>query len=249
MEWTQHFSKPVLKKGYDYYKSDRVKIKKTSDKFIEATVIGYQEYNLRINFENDNIKSMYCSCPFEGNCKHLASTLYYADNHSEIFKKDLDIYNIIDKMSSKELKEFIIPELLDNPELMNRFKLFVDEDIDEEFYIDKLKNSYDNSTEVYTFIDEDMQSLINAKRFDLVFRLCDILILILKEYDYEHWWDAYDNLYEKLEKLMFQLIDSDSRNQAKEFLAKVIIDTEDEGLCDAFSYVYSQYWDEEELFN
>ncbi|SDA45254.1 SWIM zinc finger family protein [Methanobrevibacter millerae] len=215
----------------------------------DTTVIVYHEYDLRINFENDCIKSMYCNCPFEGNCKHLAGVLYYADNHPEIFKSDPDIYTVMDGMSSDELREFLIPELINDYELSNKFRLFTNQDIDEEYYIEKLKNSWDNSTEVFKFIDDDMQSLINAGRFDLIFKLCDVLILILDEYNYEHMWYAYENLCEKLEKLMCQLISSECRNQAKEFMAKVILDSEDEALSDGFSFIYSKYWDTDALFD
>ena len=77
MKWNQYFSTRILDRGYDYYQINAVRVLNSSSEFIEANVMGSSLYNVRINFIEDEIVSLYCNCPYEDNCKHLAATLYY----------------------------------------------------------------------------------------------------------------------------------------------------------------------------
>lgn len=232
MNWKRHFQDVILERGYDYYKRGAVEITHSDNEFIDASI---KEYSLRIRFSGDDIKSMYCSCPYEGNCKHLAATLYYADEHPDIICEE-NVQLIPDDISCSDLRRFLSGELSASRELLNRFRLFTGQDIDEEFYIEKLIKSAENPYDVYKFMDDDIPLLISAKHFDLIFRLCDILICYIEELRYEHMWDAYDNIYDMTESLFSRLIEEGCAVRLKEFILKVIDSTEDESLCDGFSY-------------
>ena len=248
MNWKQYFPTQILERGYNYYKLDAVEIINSSKCHIDANVEGYNLYKLRITFENDNIMSMFCSCPYEGNCKHLAAALYYADNHPEIFNYEKDVENIINNVSNKDLKKFMIHEIVNDNDLLAKFKLFTNSKIDDVYYINKLKKSFSNSFNVVKFIDDDIYSLIKYEHYDLVYRLCNLIIDYLDMLDSNHEWYAFDNILDKLDTIMIRLLDLGQENCVSQFLAKVILTNDNLSISEKFSDTYSRIGDVEKLF-
>lgn len=248
MNWKKHFSQQILGRGQNYYELDAVEIINATNDHIDANVRGYDFYNLRITFKDNQIASMYCSCPYEGNCKHLATTLYYADNHPELFNHNHDVEKILNSVSEEDLRKFVLQEFLNDDNLFNRFKVFTDSKIDDDFYINKLKKSFSNSVNVIKFIDEDLDSLIEHEQYNLVFTLCDLLVAYLEELYDEHNWNAFDNILYKLDDIMMELFNSGQENKTLEFLANIILNNHNLDILERFTDIYSRIGDVEKLF-
>ena len=228
---------------------DLVKIINSSKEFIEANVEGSGFYSLRINLKDGDIKSMYCNCLYDGNCKHLAATLYYLDNHPELLKKEDEINELVLNASIDDIKSFLIQELVINTDLANKFKLFINSDIDEYFYINKLNNSLNNSFDVIKFIDDDLIYLIDSKQYDLIFKLCDILIDYCGElYDYGNY-DAFDTILDKLDTLFIHLFEVGIEKEVLNYLGNIILTNDNLDILDLLTDTYSRIGDVGELFN
>lgn len=79
MNWKRLFESHILARGYDYYCEGAVEDMEVSKDFVTADVIGTDDYEVEISFDNNEVTEMYCSCPYaEGgrNCKHMAAVLY-----------------------------------------------------------------------------------------------------------------------------------------------------------------------------
>lgn len=64
MEWQSKFQERILVRGYNYYLSGAVEDLKVYDDHIKSIVEGTEEYEVVIDIENDEVISMYCSCPY-----------------------------------------------------------------------------------------------------------------------------------------------------------------------------------------
>lgn len=248
MKWQKYFSSQILERGYDYFKDNRIEIINASNESIDANVDGYRQYNLRISFNNNDIRSMFCNCPFEGNCKHLAAVLYYADEHPEIFTQNGDIHDIIDSVSYDDLKEFLVIELSNDKDLYNRFKLYSKSEIDDEFYINKLYKSFSNPYNVIKFIDDDFELLIQAKKYDLVLNQSKLIIKYLEELYDEHDWNSFDYILNKMDTIMIRLFNLGAEDEVLEFLADIILNNENIDILEMLTDTYSRIGDVEKLF-
>ena len=184
MNWKDYFEKHILERGFDYYKSNAVRIYDYCCDEIEAQVAGSEIYNVVINFKDSDITSMYCDCPYFEEfdyCKHLAATLYYIDDHPELLEKE-DYFDLLLSLSHAEFIEFLSAELPKNRDLANKLKLFKNEDVDEEYYIDRLVKSLDNSFNILKFMDREIQDLISQNQLKLVFKL---LMMIIDHVNFE----------------------------------------------------------------
>ena len=191
---------------------------------------------------------MYCNCPYEGNCKHLAATLYYADNHPELFNLNKDVENILNNICEDDLRKFLHQEFLNDYDLFNRFKVFTNSEIDDDFYINKLKMSFSNSVNVIKFIDDDLDSLIEHKHYDLVFTLCDLLVIYLEELYYEHNWNAFDYILDKLDSIAIRIFNSGEEKKTLDFLANIILNNDNIDILEMLTDTYSRIGDVEKLF-
>lgn len=83
MKWQNLFSREVLQRGRNYYKSNRVKSLKTlDDNHYIATVRGTNKYYVSVTVTDDKISDIECDCPHaeSGNyCKHMAAVLFAID--------------------------------------------------------------------------------------------------------------------------------------------------------------------------
>jgi len=247
MDWELYFKNIILERGHDYYQMDAVEILNTSKNAIEANVMGRNIYDVRISFKGDNITSMYCSCPYDDNCKHLAAVLYYVDDHQELFSKDNDIRNLVCDSSVNDLQEFLIEELENDNDLLNRFKIFTDSDIDDDFYTKKLMNSFSKPVNVMRFIEEDIPVLIKSRQFDLVLKLSKSIVDYLEEisnYDY----DAFYIIINKLDTIMISLFNRGYKKPVLDFLADIILTNDNIEILDMLTDTYSRIGDVEKLF-
>lgn len=98
MYWEGKFLRKILDRGYGYYVDGSVYELTFDDNRLSAKVSGSEEYDVVIEFDEDDIKHMSCSCPYAAdghNCKHMAAVLYewfsdeYDDEEDDI---DFDDY-------------------------------------------------------------------------------------------------------------------------------------------------------------
>ena len=250
MQWQKHFESKILNRGYDYYKSNAVRIYNHSNESVEAQVAGTSIYNLKINFKDSQIKSMYCNCPYGGNCKHLAAALYYIDDHPELFEKTDEHLEILSSLSHAELYEFLSKELPKNPDLLNKLKLYKNMDVDIEYYQNKLKNCFDDSYKVIKFIDDDIHDLKDARQIDLILTFFRYIITYgEEELCYYSKYDDFDEIIDKIDDLINQLADEGFEDEVCDFLADYILNSDNFSISEIFTDTYSRFRSVEELFD
>lgn len=109
------FQSQIIYRGNEYYRDGHImKCFKTDNGYF-AKVLGSDEYNVRINIDDENIV-MSCDCPYGDNCKHEYATLLAIDdgNFKEIkllpqkLKSTYNLAEFIKLIPENELKDFII---------------------------------------------------------------------------------------------------------------------------------------------
>lgn len=91
-QWQKMFIGLILSRGADYSCKGAVTNLKRDATHLEADVVGSKTYHVQINFKNNSIEHMHCSCPYaadkERNCKHMAALLFtaFAPNKAKEFK-------------------------------------------------------------------------------------------------------------------------------------------------------------------
>lgn len=79
-----HFDDLTIKRGYQYYKQDRVtQLSLSAPRTITAVVVGSEPYRVIMNL--DSISSSLCDCPVNRTCKHMIAVLLvyaYRQNRS-----------------------------------------------------------------------------------------------------------------------------------------------------------------------
>ena len=140
------FLEHIAKRGYEYYKENKVKNIVLNKNSINGQVQENKIYDVEIEIVNDDIENIKCSCKNfkEGNkCKHLAAMMYYVQNHCKEYieehKKRLK--NNINKIDNDIFKEYIINEIINNNKLKTQViekfqKYFEIKDIS--IYIEKI---------------------------------------------------------------------------------------------------------------
>ena len=238
--WKDYFEDIILERGFDYYESGAVRIYDCSVEQVEAQVAGSMIYDVNIYFKDSEITSMYCDCPYEDNCKHLAATLYYLEDHPELLKKE-DYNELLISCSYDELIEFLASELPINPSLANKLKIFKNQGVSEDYYINKLENSFSSSMNILKFLNEDIQELIKIKQYDLVFKLCKLVIDYINEELKYGEFHLLDDVIYKLGGITTQLRDVDEAyNGICDFLEYAIITSEDYFILDELTDAMSR---------
>ena len=247
-DWKANFSDVILGRGLEYCESNAVRTYTCSGSHISAQVAGSKMYNVSIYFENMEISSMHCDCPYEGNCKHIAATLYYLDNHQDLMNHE-DYSDLISSLTYDELVEFLYEELPKNPDLANKLKLLKNHEADSRWFHDKLENCFNSPVRVIDFMNEDLQNLKNAKQINLLFSLLKRIVDYLAELNYYGQYDAYDDVLDTVESVINNLLDLGYEKQTCDFLEEFILNSEDECVLDIFTDTYSRYRSVEELFD
>lgn len=242
--WKRYFDGKILNRGMNYYESNAVRLYSYSNTHVYAQVAGTMIYDVDIYFDDDlQIKSMHCNCPYYDNCKHLAATLYYLEDHPEVLKKE-DPIDLITSCSHADLIEFLTRELAQNPELLAKLKLYKNKGVNEEFYINKLENSFSSSSEILRFLNMDCGDLIEFKQYDLLFKLCKLIIDWVnakREYGY---FDDLEDIINKLDDITTQLRDVDEAHEGIcDFLEYAIATSDDEFILDVLTDAMSRNGD------
>jgi len=249
--WKGKFNSEILGRGLDYYDDDRVAIRNISPMRVEAQVDGSREYNVLITLKNSNITSMICDCPYFESydyCKHLAATLYYIEEHSDLIKPK-DFSGILNSLTKKELVEFLESELPNNPDLTNKLKLFKNDGADEDYYVNKLKLRLNNTHDILKFMDSDIMDLIKNNQFTLMFKL---LTMIIDHVNHELEWGympSYDEIIYKIDYLVSKVRNTASTDEITDFLLYAIKSSDDYLIEDELTDCLSRNGDMQRLID
>ena len=218
MNWERLFSARILERGYDYYLCNAVKNMEVTEDSITADVLGTENYQVEITLEEGEILDMYCSCPYaeDGkNCKHMAAVLYewtegddqgiYPDREELTTKKSgakEEIRKLIQETEPEIVEEFLADLLMQDEQLMLRFKRTAgknlsEEDIERYFHqVDEItwryqgRDGFINYYEADGFILElqqilmnDVRTMINQKNYKCAFRLMNYIFETIGEVD------------------------------------------------------------------
>ncbi len=96
------FDKNMIARGITYFNKGIVDNLKKDGKFYYSTLKNIDNYHIKIQLnDNNDIKSMYCDCPYEGNCKHEYAVLLkikeknYKEHMEELNNDKTNSYNIL----------------------------------------------------------------------------------------------------------------------------------------------------------
>lgn len=121
------FLNHILSRGYDYYISGKVDKFKMNGDEITAIVHGKDDYIVSMIIEDNTFLDGKCSCSYnrdEKYYKHIAAVLYYLNEKKELSpKKSDDLKNIINRIDSAKVKEFLYQCLRNDEALLNRFRI------------------------------------------------------------------------------------------------------------------------------
>ena len=95
---------------------------------------------------------------------------------------------------------------------------------------------------------EDLNVLIQNHYYNLVFKLCKLIIDYLEDLDYNHEGDSFDNILDKTDSVMISLLESDCKTDALEFLEGIILTNDNFDILDILTDTYSRYGNVEKLF-
>ncbi|OED29909.1 SWIM zinc finger domain-containing protein [Methanosphaera sp. WGK6] len=119
MNWKKYFDETRLERGYEYYKKGYVYDIVINNNLVTSKVEGsyYNTYDVSITYNDDEIESMYCTCPYaysSDNCKHMVATLHKMEEIRKSKKKIISpgnknnqFYNTLYDLNENDLKNYI----------------------------------------------------------------------------------------------------------------------------------------------
>ncbi len=218
MEWETYFQKRILDRGYDYYFDERVEDLRINSNRIKAVVNGTDFYHVEIKLNGNKIIGMSCDCPYaqdEHNCKHMAAVLY--EWQLRVIHPEIDSSQLVEDASEEDVRSFLIQVLDDNPNLVESFKHYTQNEISLDTMIDDLEGVCDSYSDGYHYIDYEFSRDFCDNYKDAVDKWLDILKkkdqyslafkFLLKAYDILDKLDIDDNEGETYE-LSFSIINA-----------------------------------------
>lgn len=192
------FSRIIIERGKNYFLEGKVQRYHFDGKTCSASVVGTETYKTCITFEKDEVKSMFCSCPYfekdNKNCKHLYALLltYGKEEQKESFEfqkitLEKDIQSSIDDLLNdiEELMDTVDDlyyEYKNNDEISEYFILIFDlkDEIDEyvsEYYMNPftkysmLLNDYHQLQDLYELLYDDLDTNIDFNDLNKIDKL------------------------------------------------------------------------------
>ena len=204
MEWETCFQKRILDRGYDYYFDERVEDLRITSNRIKAVVYGTHPYHVEIKLNGNKIIGMSCDCPYaqdEHNCKHMAAVLY--EWQLRVTHPEIDSSQLVEDASEEDVRSFLIQVLDDNPNLVESFKHYTQNEISLDTMIDDLEGVCDSYSDGYHYIDYEFSRDFCDNYEDAVDKWLDVLKkrdqyclafrFLLKAYEVFYKLDIEDN--------------------------------------------------------
>ncbi len=117
-------------KGEDYYFNGCVRSIVERGDMITAEVAGnhYKPYQVNISFENEELNTFYCSCPYDygGICKHQVATLLVCLREPQKLESRSTIDEILDRLNEVQTQALIQKLVAKKPELIDDIEYFAD---------------------------------------------------------------------------------------------------------------------------
>ena len=176
MEWESYFQKRILDRGYDYYFDERVEDLRINSNRVKAVVQGTYSYHVEIKLNGNKIIGMSCDCPYaeDGhNCKHMAAVLY--EWQLKATHPEIDGLQLVEDASEEDVRSFLVRVLEDNPNLIETFKHYTQNEISLDTMIDDLEGVCDSYSDVYHYIDYEFSCDFCDNYEDAVNKWLDIL--------------------------------------------------------------------------
>ncbi|RAP44564.1 MAG: hypothetical protein BZ135_07955 [Methanosphaera sp. rholeuAM6] len=244
MNWKHLFDKDRLDRGYNYYIENRVYDVILTENSIVSKVEGSRSniYEVKITFNDDEIDSLYCTCPYyysDFNCKHMVATLHKMEEiknntQSNILDDNYDekslFADLIKEVDEKQLRQFIYEHFNDNTTFMEEFiNEFQQEFTPEDF------DNYENMLE--NIFNIDVVELYNENGFyqDTPFQkylenfINDKINLLYKNEEYNYALQLLYMIYENISKKTNakQYIEIDTILNSCNYYMEKIIDKQD----------------------
>lgn len=265
MNWKELFDEDRLDRGYNYYITDKVYDVVLTDDSITSKVEGSKSniYEVKITFKEDEIDSLYCTCPYcyaDFNCKHMVATLYKKEEiehntRDNIYEGNLNILSlfseIIKNIDETKLRRFIYDKFSDDTDFMEEFigkfqEDFTPEDfynyesmLDNIFNIDVVELYNENGFYQETPFNRYLKSFIDDK-----------ISMLFKKEEYEYvlqlLYIIYENISQKSDVKQYIEVDTilGSCNYYLEKIIKEQSDTDNEEvlnyLLNKISYDYNE---------
>lgn len=195
LKYEDEFEYQIVKRGINYYKKKNVLAVYKSGNTYYSHVISdndVDEYNVKISETEDGL-DMSCDCPYNYPCKHEYATLLAIDNKDikdiellpEVEFISYDLHDIIEKIPSDELKQFIVDRVsttrlvFNDMEIFNRVFYKYIPIQKEEYYYNKLYNMLIMKFDTDELIDEYMKSIkqyIDYKNYKQAFIIIKSLV-------------------------------------------------------------------------
>ena len=204
MEWETYFQKRILDRGYDYYFDERVEDLRINSNRIKAVVSGTDFYHVEIKLNGNQIIGMSCDCPYaqDGhNCKHMAAVLY--EWQLRVTHPEIDSSQLVEDASEEDVRSFLVKMLENNPNLVESFKHYTQNEISLDTMIDDLEGVCDSYSDGYDYIDYEFSRDFCENYEDAVDKWLDLLKkkdqyslafkFLLKAYEVFYKLDIEDN--------------------------------------------------------
>lgn len=177
------FGEAILDRGLSYYANGHVTdVAKISDKEFEVTVVGTEEYLVYLKIECFSAVEYACDCAYDHGpvCKHIIASLYYLRENefylgdpvelplkkSESKSVAQQINEVLERLSDRELKEFIVNQGKNDKQFRNLFLStfsYVGDNLSKEFYQEQINSIAHASTDRHGFIGwHEMNKFSNA---------------------------------------------------------------------------------------
>jgi uncharacterized Zn finger protein len=124
----EHTAGGSFERGQQYLADGAVRsLKRTDDHTIKAQVQGsdVHPYLVRISFDDDNIRSVKCTCPYhEGSwCKHIVAVLLKTLKQEEIpVSESVRVRSLLRDLDRDDLLTLLEELVEDNPELVDQVR-------------------------------------------------------------------------------------------------------------------------------
>ena len=220
--WPSFFSKTILNRGKDYYRSQCVHNLSVSQDghTVSADVFGSEIYEVTVRFADpDNtIAEMECDCPYaeEGNnCKHMAAVLYAltkqdaadlpepapkknASRKKENTEPQLSPAECVARLSEAEVRQILTETAEHDPSLYSTLFLRIQKTV-----TDEIRKSWRQSISAITRSFSDRHGFIDYRHaFDYIMEMEDFLGRtvppLLEAEDYEDAFLPIRLVYEKI---------------------------------------------------
>ncbi len=257
MNWKKLFDEDRLNRGFDYYLEDRVYDVILNENSITSKVEGSRSkiYDVKINFEDDKINSLYCTCPYaysDFNCKHMVATLYKMEEikknkfSSIVDKEDEEtlFIQLLNEVDENKLRRFIYDKYYDNSNFKEDFINYFQEEFTPEDF-----DTYENMLE--NIFNIDVVELYNENGFyqETPFQkyldsfLKDKINTLYKKKEYSYvvqlLYIIYENISEKVNVTQYINVD-DVLKECNYYMQKVIDAQNDIDNEEIFNYLINK---------